>query len=70
MRVIMAGSAAKEDIAAFLLALRVKGPTVEEITGAARILREYVIPIKTKHTAILDTCGTGGDKKIPLISPR
>ena len=33
MRVIMAGSAAKEDIAAFLLALRVKGPTVEEITG-------------------------------------
>lgn len=63
MRTIMSGSAAREDIAAFLLALRVKGPTVEEITGAARILREYVIPIKTKHTTILDTCGTGGDKK-------
>lgn len=63
MRVIMAGKAAREDIAAFLLALRAKGPTVDEITGAARILREYVIPIKTKHTTILDTCGTGGDKK-------
>lgn len=63
MRVIMAGKAAKDDIAAFLLALRTKGPTVDEITGAAKILREYVIPIKTKHTTILDTCGTGGDKK-------
>src|SRR3989338_4995326 len=63
MRVIMSGKAVKEDIAAFLLALRAKGPTVDEITGAAKILREYVIPIKTKHTAILDTCGTGGDKK-------
>ena len=63
MRVIMAGKAAKEDIAAFLLGLRAKGPTVDEITGAAKILREYVIPIKTKHATILDTCGTGGDKK-------
>ncbi len=63
MRVIMAGKAAKEDIAAFLLALRAKGPTADEITGAAKILREYVVPIKTKHTTILDTCGTGGDKK-------
>lgn len=63
MRAIMSGNAAKEDIAAFLLALREKGPTVEEITGAAKILREHCIPIKTKHTTILDTCGTGGDKK-------
>ena len=70
MRLIMSGKAVKEDITAFLLALRAKGPTVDEITGAARILREYVIPIKTKHTTILDTCGTGGDKKILLISPR
>ena len=63
MQEIMAGQAAKDDVAAFLLALREKGPTVEEITGAARIMRRFVIGIKTRHQRILDTCGTGGDKK-------
>ncbi len=63
MQEIMAGQAAQDDVAAFLLALREKGPTVEEITGAARIMRRFVIGIKTRHQRILDTCGTGGDKK-------
>jgi len=63
MKIIMDGQAAKEDIAFFLLALREKGPTIDEITGAAKIMREFAIPITTKHEVVLDTCGTGGDKK-------
>ncbi len=60
---IMSGKAQKDDVAAFLLSLRAKGASVEEITGAAKIMRKFVVPIKTKHKNILDTCGTGGDKK-------
>jgi len=63
MRTIMSGEASEESITDFLLALREKGPTIEEITGAAKIMREFVVGIKTKHKNILDTCGTGGDKK-------
>ena len=58
MHEIMSGQAATSDIAQFLLALREKGPTVDEITGAAKIMRKFVIPIKTKHQDVLDTCGT------------
>ena len=63
MRLIMSAQASKEDIADFLLALRAKGPTIEEITGAAKIMRQFVVGVKTKHNTILDTCGTGGDKR-------
>ena len=63
MQGIMGGQAHEDDVAAFLLALRAKGPTVDEITGAAQIMRKFVIGIDTKHKDILDTCGTGGDKK-------
>lgn len=62
MKDIMSGAAGREDIASFLMALRDKGPTIEEITGAAKIMREYVVGINTTHQDILDTCGTGGDK--------
>jgi anthranilate phosphoribosyltransferase len=60
---IMAGKMAHEDIASFLMALREKGATVEEITGAAKIMRQFLIEVKTKHRVVLDTCGTGGDRK-------
>ncbi len=63
MQEIVSGKAAEGDIASFLLALRAKGPTVEEITGAAKIMRRFVVGIQTRHKDILDTCGTGGDKK-------
>ncbi|MBN1870303.1 MAG: anthranilate phosphoribosyltransferase [Candidatus Omnitrophica bacterium] len=63
MHEIMSGNSQDEDISVFLLALREKGPTVDEITGAAKIMRKFVVEIKTKHKDILDTCGTGGDKK-------
>jgi len=63
MQMIMSGEAKKDEIADFLMGLRYKGPTVDEITGAAKIMRKFVIGIKTKHSHVLDTCGTGGDKK-------
>ncbi len=63
MRLIMSARAPQEDTAEFLLALRAKGPTIDEITGAAKIMRQFVIPVKTEHKIVLDTCGTGGDKK-------
>ena len=63
MRAIMKGEATKEELASFLLALREKGPSIAEITAAARIMRQFALPVKTKHSVILDTCGTGGDKK-------
>lgn len=63
MHSIMIGHAAAEDVSEFLLALRAKGPTVEEITAASRIMRKFVLKITTRHDVILDTCGTGGDRQ-------
>ena len=63
MEAFMARTATKEGMASFLLALRAKGPNVEEITAAAQAMREFSLKVKTKHKVIFDTCGTGGDKK-------
>jgi anthranilate phosphoribosyltransferase len=60
MKEIMEGRATDAQIGAFLTALRIKGETTEEITGAARIMREKAITIKAPE-GVLDTCGTGGD---------
>jgi len=60
MSEIMEGKATDAQIGAFLAALRIKGETVEEITGAARIMREKATTIKAPD-GVLDTCGTGGD---------
>ncbi|MCX5716902.1 MAG: anthranilate phosphoribosyltransferase [Nitrospirae bacterium] len=60
MREIMEGKATDAQIGAFLTALRIKGETVDEITGAARIMREKATTIKAPE-GVLDTCGTGGD---------
>lgn len=62
MRRIMTGTVPKEELSAFLLALRNKGAAVNEITGAARIMREFAIAVNTDKDVILDTCGTGGDR--------
>jgi anthranilate phosphoribosyltransferase len=63
MHGIMSAKAEPRDMADFLLALKAKGPTVEEITGAAKLLQQFYLPVRTKHPVVLDTCGTGGDKK-------
>jgi len=60
MKEIMEGRATDAQIGAFLTALRMKGETVEEITGAAKIMREKAITIRAPE-GVLDTCGTGGD---------
>ena len=58
--VIMSGDATPAQIGGLLMALRVRGETVEEITGAARIMRSKALPVEAPEGAI-DTCGTGGD---------
>ena len=60
MNEIMEGRATDAQIGAFLAALRMKGETVDEITGAARVMREKAAKIKSPE-GVLDTCGTGGD---------
>ncbi|MBI3248566.1 MAG: anthranilate phosphoribosyltransferase [Deltaproteobacteria bacterium] len=57
---IMDGQATPAQIGALLMGLHMKGETVNEITGAARIMRERAIRVQVAH-ALLDTCGTGGD---------
>ncbi len=58
---IMSGEATPAQIASFITALRMKGETIDEITGCAKVMREKVVPIKTSADYIIDTCGTGGD---------
>lgn len=60
---IMRQEATPVQIAAFLMTLRMKGETVEEITGAAIAMREFVRRIHIDEDVVLDTCGTGGDIK-------
>lgn len=57
---IMSGEASQAQIGGFLTALRLKGETVEEITGAARAMREKAEKIEGQQ-GLVDTCGTGGD---------
>jgi anthranilate phosphoribosyltransferase len=61
MNEIMSGKATEVQIAAFLVGLRLKGETIEEITGCARVMREKVTRVQTRHRTVIDTCGTGGD---------
>jgi anthranilate phosphoribosyltransferase len=62
MNEIMTGSATPAQIAGFLVALRVKGETVDEITGCARAMRRAAVPVRPTRTDVVDTCGTGGDR--------
>lgn len=63
MEEIMTGKALPSQIASFLTALRMKGETSDEITGCVLVMRRYATQIKAIKDVLLDTCGTGGDKK-------
>ena len=63
MQQIMAGEATEAQIGAYLMALRMKGETTDEITGSARAMRNAAHNVPTNVASdLLDTCGTGGDK--------
>ena len=59
---IMTGAATPAQIAGFLVALRVKGETADEITGCARAMRRAAVPVHPSRSDVIDTCGTGGDR--------
>ena len=61
MEQIMSGQATDAQIGAFLVALRIKGETIDEIAGGAEVMREKATPIVTVRPDLIDTCGTGGD---------
>ena len=60
MNEIMGGEATPSQFGAFVTALRLKGETVEEIAGMARVMRERAVPVAVSEP-VVDTCGTGGD---------
>jgi len=57
----MAGEATPAQIGAFLVALRMKGETADEIAGCAEAMREHVLVVRPARTDLVDTAGTGGD---------
>jgi anthranilate phosphoribosyltransferase len=61
MRSIMDGEATPAQIGAFLVALRIKGETADEIAGCAEAMREHVLVVRPARTDLVDTAGTGGD---------
>ena len=65
MNAIMSGEATPAQIAAFIVALRMKGETIEEIAGCAQVMREKAAHIDAGSSAfdVVDTCGTGGDAR-------
>jgi anthranilate phosphoribosyltransferase len=58
---IMRGEATQAQIGGFLVALRLKGETVDEIAGCAEAMRDHVLPVRPERDDLVDTAGTGGD---------
>ena len=63
MRAVMTGHATPAQIGGFLVGLRMKGETVEEISAAAQVMRELVSRVEVSGPHLVDTCGTGGDAR-------
>ena len=61
MRLIMTGEATQAQIGGFLIGLRMKGETVDEIAAAAEVMRELAAHVGASGPHLVDTCGTGGD---------
>src|SRR5271167_2094657 len=65
---IMHGEVSEIQIAGFLVALRTKGETVDELTGLARAMRALAAPVATAREDLLDTAGTGGGRRTFNVS--
>src|SRR6195256_3075838 len=65
---IMHGEVSEAQIAGFLIALRTKGETVEELTGLARTMRELAARVPIEREDLLDTAGTGGGRSTFNVS--
>ncbi len=61
MRQVMTGECSESQIAGFLIALRMKSESIDEITGAAQVMRELATPVKATSAPLVDIVGTGGD---------
>jgi anthranilate phosphoribosyltransferase len=61
MQQIMSGNATDAQIGGFLIALRCKGETIDEIAAAAEVMRNLADKVAVKGEHVIDTCGTGGD---------
>ena len=61
MRQIMTGQCSEAQIGAFLMGMRMKSETIDEIVGAASVMRELAAPVAINAERLVDTCGTGGD---------
>ncbi|TBU97794.1 anthranilate phosphoribosyltransferase [Stutzerimonas kirkiae] len=61
MRQIMTGQCTDAQIGAFLMGMRMKSETIDEIVGAAQVMRELAEPVRLPTEHLVDTCGTGGD---------
>ena len=68
LREIMQGDASEVEISAFLIALRAKGETVDELAGLARTMRELATPVDVDGGDLLDTAGTGGGRPTYNVS--
>jgi len=65
---IMAGEAGEVQISAFLIALRAKGETEEELAGLAQAMRSFATPVHSRRDDLIDTCGTGGGRRTFNVS--
>jgi len=61
VRAIMSGDATPAQIAGLLVALNMKGETIDEVTAAASVMRELAVSVSVRSAPLIDTCGTGGD---------
>ncbi len=61
MREIMTGQCTDAQIGAFLMGLRMKSESIDEIVGAVQLMRELAAPVRIEAAHLVDTCGTGGD---------
>ena len=63
MHAIMTGECTSAQVGGFLVGLRMKGETVEEIAAAAAVMRRLATPVEVDKSRLVDTCGTGGDTR-------